>query len=146
MDFTGIGSVADFASGIVERIWPKKMDEADKAQAILEVQQALQERENRVIDAQRSIIVAEMEQGDEYTKRARPTVVYAGLLFIFLVHVVFPMAEAFGAQDLPNLSLPTEFWWAWTGVCGIWVIGRSAEKRGAKNKILEAITGGKAPL
>mgnify|MGYP006296854543 CR=1 FL=1 len=143
LDFTGLGSVADFATSIVERIWPKKMDDAEKAKAILEVQNAIRERENRVIDAQRSIIVAEMEQGDAYTKRARPTVVYAGLLFIFLVHVVIPFARAFGAQDLPDLALPGEFWWAWSGTVGIWILGRSAEKKGAKNQIIQAITGGK---
>lgn len=142
-DLTGLGSIADFASSIVERIWPEKMSEADKTAAVLQVQKALEERENKMIDAQRAIIVSEMEQGDAFTKRARPTVVYAGLLFIFLVHVVMPFAEAFGAQGLPrNLSLPSEFWWAWSGVCGIWIFGRSMEKRGSKDKIIKAITGG----
>lgn len=140
----GLGPVADFAKGVMDRIWPTKMSEEEKTAATLQLQTMLQERENQVVEAQRSIIVAEMEQGDTYTKRARPTVVYAGLLFIFLVHVVIPFAEALGAEGLPkDLALPSEFWWAWSGVCGIWMIGRSAEKHGSKHEIVKAITGGK---
>ncbi len=86
-------------------------------------------------------MVAELGQGDAYTKRARPTIVYAGLAFIFLVHVCLPMAGwvavvAAGSPlpQTPPLSLPSEFWWAWTGVCGLYAVGRTMEKRGASLK------------
>ena len=69
--------------------------------------------------------------------------VYSGLFFIFLVHVAFPIIAYITKEKLPALSLPAEFWWAWTGVCGIWVIGRSAEKRSVKGKLIGMITGGK---
>jgi len=141
MDITGLGSIASFAKSVVERIFPPKMTAAEKAQATLQLQELMEARENKVIDAQRAVIVAEMEQGDAFTKRARPTVVYAGLAFIFLVHVAFPIIAYIQKTQLPELTLPEEFWWAWTGVCGIWVIGRSAEKRGARDKIVQAITG-----
>lgn len=143
MDLTGIGSVASLAKSVVERFFPPKMNDAEKAQAELQLQEMLQERENAVIEAQQSIIVAEMQQADNYTKRARPTLVYAGLFFIFLVHVCFPLIAYFTKEQLPGLSLPEEFWWAWSGVCGIWVIGRSAEKRGAAGKVVSMITGGR---
>lgn len=143
MDLTGIGPVADLAKGIIDKIFPPKMSEAEKASAQIALQEMLQKRENLVIDAQKSIIVSEMQQGDNFTKRARPTLVYAGLVFIFLVHVVFPIAAYLTSQKLPELSLPEEFWWAWSGVCGVWVLGRSAEKRGVTGKLVGMITGNK---
>ena len=141
MDLTGLGSVADLAKGVMDKFWPPAADPNEKLKAQLALQQVVEERENKLIEAQRSIIVAEMNQGDSYTKRARPTIVYAGLLFIFMVHVLFPIMTYFSKQTLPEISLPTEFWWAWTGVCGIWIVGRSAEKKGVENKIVSMITG-----
>ena len=142
-DLTGIGSVADFASTLVQRFFPPKMTDAEKAQAQIQIQKMLQKRDNALIEAQKSIIVSEMQQGDKFTKRARPTLVYAGLFFISLVHVVFPIIAYITKEKLPGLSLPAEFWWAWTGVCGVWIVGRSAEKRGMTNKMVSIITGGK---
>jgi len=144
MDLTGLGSVADFATSIVERFFPPKMTDAEKAQAQIQLQDMLQRREDNLIDAQKSIMVSEMRQGDSFTKRARPCMVYAGLGFIFLVHVAFPIIVFFTGKPMPDLSLPGEFWWAWTGVCGVWVIGRSAEKRGSANKFFSMITGNKS--
>jgi hypothetical protein len=141
LDFTGIGSVFDFAKGIVDRIWPPDADPNQKMQAQMALQEMIEQRENQIVDAQKSIMVAEMNQGDAYTKRARPTIVYAGLAFIFLVNVAFPIIHAFTGTVAPSISLPAEFWWAWSGVCGVWVIGRSAEKRGAANKLTNMITG-----
>lgn len=146
MDITGLGSVADLAKGLVDRFLPAKMTGAEKAQAQIQMQEVLDKRETALIKSQKSIIVSEMQQADNYTKRARPTLVYSGLLFIFLVHVFFPIIAFFTKTEeaaLPVLTLPTEFWWAWSGVCGIWVVGRSAEKRGAAGKLINMITGGK---
>ena len=138
IDVTGIGSVADLARELVSRFLPEKMGDADKAKAQMDMQQILLQHENAVIEAQRSVIVAEMNQADVYTKRARPSIVYMGLAFIGLVHVALPVIAwisltAYGRPlaDMPAINLPTEFWWAWSGVCGVWVIGRTMEKNGA---------------
>lgn len=144
MDLTGLGSVADFAGTLVKRFFPPKMTDGEKAQAQVQLQEMIEKRDASLIDAQKSIIVAEMQQADNYTKRARPTLVYAGLFFIFLVHVLFPIAAFFTSKPMPeSLSLPTEFWWAWSGVCGVWAIGRSAEKKGITGKLTSLITGNK---
>lgn len=143
LDISGLGSVADFAKGLVDKFLPDKMSDAEKAQAQIQLQEVLDRRENALIESQKSIIVAEMQQSDNYTKRARPTLVYAGLLFIFLVHVAFPIVAFFTSKPMPALTLPTEFWWAWSGVCGVWVMGRSAEKRGMAGKVVGLITGNK---
>lgn len=141
IDFTGIGSVADAAKTIVNKLLPDKMSEAEKATAQLGIQQLLTARDNTLDQARRDVIVAELNQGDNYTKRARPTIVYGGLVFIGLVHVVFPMVAAFTNITTPDLALPPEFWWTWGGVTGVYSLGRSAEKRGVKNKLVGAVTG-----
>ena len=90
-----------------------------------ELQQSIENQIAKEIDAKKEIMVAEMNQGDAYTKRARPTIVYAGLGFIFLDYVLFPILAFFSQGNVPNLSLPPDFWWVWGGVCGVWMIGRT---------------------
>lgn len=140
-DLTGIGSVADLAKTVVDKFLPSRLSGQEKAAFQLELQQAVAARESALLETQKSVIVSEMQQADNYTKRARPTLVYAGLVFIFMVHVAFPMISWFTSQQMPSLALPEEFWWAWSGVCGIWVVGRSAEKRGVAGKVVETVTG-----
>ena len=140
-DIAGISSIADLAKLIIERIWPKSATELEKSQAQLMLQELIGKREDALLEVQKSIIVAELQQSDNFTKRARPSVVYVGLLFIFLVHVVFPVISWFSKEVLPPLSLPTDFWWAWGSVVSIWAIGRSAEKYGISNKLVNTITG-----
>lgn len=153
MDLTGIGTAFEFAGGLLDRFFPKKMDESERLAMQAQLSLAIDERDVQRDAQKRDIIVAEMGQGDAFTKRARPSVVYMGLVFIGLVHVVFPMVFYFAGlfkssmPILPDLSLPQEFWWAWTGVCSVWMIGRSTEKtttaKGASGKILSMITGSK---
>ena len=143
MDITGFGKVADLAKGIIDKIFPDKMSDTEKAEAQIKLQEMLQAHDLSLIAAQKEVMISEMSQCDSYTKRAQPTIVYAGLLFIFLVHVIFPMISYATKEALPELALPTEFWWAWTGVCGVWIMGRSMEKNGATHKIVKMITGGK---
>lgn len=138
-----LGPVSELAKSLIDKIFPPQADPNAKLQAQHELEMVLQQRENALVNATQEIIVAEMSQGDSYTKRARPTLVYAGLFFIFLVHVVFPIVGWFKAMQLPALSLPEEFWWAWGSVVGIWSLGRSFERKGIGGKITEAITGGK---
>lgn len=108
---------------------------------------------NTNLRAKERVLVAELQQGDNYTKRARPTVVYVGLAFIFLVHVLIPMAVYFAVmfglelpENLPELKLPTEFWLAWGGIVSTWAIGRSVEKAkigGIAGRLASVITGSK---
>jgi len=142
IDLTGIGTVAGLARDIIGRIWPASMSDAEKAEAQLKLQEILDAREQQIMAAQRDIIVAEMAQTDSFTKRARPMLIYAGLLFIFLVHVAFPIIAFISGKAQPLLSLPAEFWWAWSATVGIWSIGRSAERMGSQNKAVGIITGG----
>jgi hypothetical protein len=149
LDLTGFGSIADLAGGLLERFWPKDMDPAEKARINIEMQKVLEERENIVLKAKENVLVQELKQSDNYTKRARPTVVYSGVVFVALNYALLPMIAwiflvVTGKPiQLPDLSLPPQFWFAWTGICSTYSIGRTMEKRGNVNKIVSMVTGNK---
>ena len=86
-------------------------------------------------------MVAELDQGDNYTKRARPTIAYAGLAFILLDHVLLPYISFFSGREVPDITLPADFWYVWGAVCSVWAIGRTMEKRGSMSKVTKMITG-----
>lgn len=134
----GLGSLVKEIGGIVDQFHVSdqekaeikvKLTEAANRQAEV-MQQGVQAR----FEAVTRIIQAEMAQGDTYTKRARPTVVYAGLV-LFGVQVV---AQFWGIQ----LQVPPDFTYAWAGVVGVWMIGRSYEKaKGGPSKASSIVTG-----
>ena len=120
----------------------------EKADAKLAVQRLMLERQEQAdkmlraeLDAQREITVAELRQDDEYTKRARPSVVYMGLGAMAVNYVLLPWAARIWGADLPPIELPEAFWIAWGGVTGVYAIGRTAEKRGVRNRLTRLATG-----
>lgn len=118
---------------------------------LVEQQELLRQRDAQLLALQQQqdqtkseVIKAELEQNDLFTKRARPMVVYAGLVFIFLNYVLFPaIALLHSNQAIAPLELPEDFWWAWGGIVATWSIGRSFEKTGASNRVTRMITGSK---
>ncbi|RJX18979.1 MAG: hypothetical protein C4575_09385 [Desulforudis sp.] len=141
---TLLTTALDFAKGIVDHYFPPQMTDADKAAATMEIQKMTMARDAVLTEASKSIIVAEMAQGDNYTKRARPTLIYGGLFFIFLNYVLLPAFAFFTSKAFPKLELPTEFWWAWTGACGAWIVGRTYERAVATNRVSQLLTGTKS--
>ena len=135
---TDIGSALDFAKSLVDRWLPPQATPEERLRASLELEKMLNDRENVLVQAKASIMTAEMNQEDKYTKRGRPTIIYAGLAFIGLVHVLFPMIAwaALMLKDreiiLPTIALPDEFWMAWGGAVSIYILGRSSEKAGGE--------------
>ena len=131
---TDIGSALDFAKSLVDRWLPPQASPEERLRASLEIEKMLNDRENVLVQAKASIMTAEMAQEDKYTKRGRPTIIYAGLAFIGLVHVVFPIIAwaslmiKGGEMVLPSITLPDEFWWAWGGAVSIYIMGRTSEK------------------
>ncbi len=147
--------ISETVSSISDAVKPFITTEADRQQFALEAQrivtertQAIELRVQKELEAKQRIVEAEMAQGDNYTKRARPTVVYAGLVFIAVNHVLMPfllgVAKTAGVELAPadfQLELPAEFWMAWGGICATWVISRTKEKVGQRNAFTQAITG-----
>ncbi|MBI9061948.1 MAG: hypothetical protein JEZ14_08155 [Marinilabiliaceae bacterium] len=119
----------------------------NQRQFLAEMEQLTQKRESEVeqtiraeLKAQENILVAELQQGDRYTKRARPTVIYVGLFFILLElfgirHVVLDQLEL-GENALSIIegsdAIFKTFLAAWAGVVGVYAVGRSMEKRGTR--------------
>lgn len=120
----------------------------EKQRFKLEMETLLQKRDSEVeetlrtqLQAKERILVAELSQDDSYTKRARPTVVYAGLGFIFLNYILIPFVTYLSGGAIPPLELPAGFWAGWSGIVATWSVGRTLEKRGTDNKITRAVTG-----
>ena len=115
-----------------------------KMELILQQRDAEIEKTYRAeLDTQKSIIIAEMAQGDLYTKRARPTLVYAGLGILLVNHVLLPWAAHFLGQSIPMITLPDIFWISWGTTVSVWSVGRSAERRGMNNTFIKLVTGNK---
>ena len=112
----------------------------------LKLQQQLLEREREIeqtvraeLDARKTIMLAELNQGDLYTKRARPTILYAGLVLIgFEVFGLRPLilSSISASPDIISGSkeIFTNFLYVWGAVAGVYTIGRSTEKFGKTPK------------
>ena len=142
----GISDVVNSVGDIVDRFTLTKEEKQnfkmEMQSQLMKLEGELEETYRKELDARQEIIKAEMAQGDKYTKRARPTIIYSGILFIFLVYVIVPViAYISGATQMPDIKLPAEFWWAWGTVVSVYGAGRTAEKIGVTNKLTNFITG-----
>ena len=145
------GGLVKMGKGIAEIVDTFKMTDDEKARFNLDMETLLQKAGSELEQTMRTelqtkerIMVAELTQGDNYTKRARPTVVYFGLVIIAWNYSVVPFMGAVIGMSMPLMPLPDEFWYAWGGVVATWSVGRTMERRGAKNNLLTVI-GGKQP-
>lgn len=142
---SGLGATIE---GIGSTIKKFVTTDGDRMQMQKELEVILQKRDSEIeqtlrksLEAKEKIIVAELNQGDNYTKRARPTVVYFGLLVILYNYCIIPTIQMVKGLSMQTFDLPTEFWIAWGGIVATWSIGRSSEKRGNRDKVTSFITG-----
>ena len=126
------------------------LSDEEKLKLKIRLQELLQKRDSEIeqtirkeLETRERIMVAELQQGDKFTKRARPSIIYFGLFVIFYNYCLVPTIQTIWQVTVSPFTLPTEFWAGWSAVVGIYAIGRSAEKRGAVSKIVQAITGNK---
>lgn len=161
MDFLGKlfsssagGFVESVGSTVHKFITTDKEREEFKIQleALLQKRDAeLEETLRTELKAKERIMVAEMQSGDRYTMRARPTIVYFGLLAIMFNFCFIPLVKLIaGSPDFEPFSLPEEFWWAWGSVVSAYSIGVSVERTGFRNRVLDkgigAVTGSNQTL
>lgn len=149
------GAAVNFAEGMAGIIDRFVQTPEEKAEFQLALEQLMQQRDSELeqtiraeLGAKERVMVAEMQSGDTYTKRARPTLVYFGLLIIAWNHALLPTiawALPLLVPDIvvypPHVDLPEAFWLAWGSTVGVWSVGRSMERRGAKNNLVSLITG-----
>ncbi|MFZ0255386.1 MAG: holin family protein [Gammaproteobacteria bacterium] len=147
--FSGsLGSLVEQVGNVVDNF---HLSAEEKQQFKLELEALLQRRDSEIeqtlrseLEAKERILVAELEQGDSFTKRARPTVVYAGLGFIFFNYGLVPALAWLSGAEVAPLELPSEFWWGWSGIVATWSVGRSLERMGAHNRFTHVATGSPA--
>ena len=92
------GGLVKIGKGIADIVDQFKLTDDEKAKFELEMETLLQKATAELEQTMRAelqtkerILVAELNQGDNYTKRARPTVVYGGLGFIAINYVIAPI-------------------------------------------------------
>lgn len=141
-------AIVDKVAGAVDAL---HLSGEEKQKFKIEMEALLQKRDSELeqtlraeIQSKERVLVAELSQGDNYTKRARPTLVYFGLFVIFFNYCLIPLLQFFKGVDVKAFDLPVEFWYSWGGVVGTWSLGRSAERVGFRNRTTEAVTGTKA--
>lgn len=141
--FTGgiVDTVANVADRFIETDDEKRQF---KLQIEAELSKRVAEAEattRSIIDARAKVITAELQQGDNYTKRARPTLIYFGMGMICINYLIIPLIQTVKGVAIAPFILPTEFWVAWGGAVSVYTIGRSFEKSGASNKFSRVSTG-----
>lgn len=127
-----IKDIASMAGGILKPV-------AELIDQISTTDEEKQKLKNEIavagMKAKEAIITAELQQDDKYTKRARPTIVYVGLGAFILNYILFPWISYFSSLffsfelELPTIQFPSEFWYAWGGVTGVYAWRRSTEKK-----------------
>ena len=143
----GAGDLANAVGNVADKF---NFSGEEKANFKLEMEKLLQKRDSEIeqtirteLEAKERVLVAELSQGDNYTKRARPTVVYMGLLMALINYVIIPNVVLFLGAIIQPFPLPEVFWYGWSGIVTTWSIGRTMEKRGARGRLTSMITGSK---
>jgi hypothetical protein len=149
----GAGGLLSGIGGIIDKF---QLSPKDREQMKLEMEGLLMQKEKDAEDTYRlelqsktQVMQAELAQGDNYTKRARPTIIYAGLIFILLElfglrH--FFMSLMFKDDVLKIMTKSSDdifqtFLITWASVAGVYSIGRTVEKSGKANQVTNFITG-----
>jgi len=122
---------------VVQMEKTKKQVEIEKARFSRQKQEEIERTIRTELDAKKAVLVAELNQGDKYTKRARPTVVYLGLVFILmeLLGLRLMLLNKMGISEniiINSNDVFANFMYAWAGVIGAYSIGRSVEKSGVR--------------
>lgn len=143
--FTGgfIEDIANVADKFIETPDEKREFKVLIEQEITKREQAAEQTIRSELEAKSAIMTAEMNQDDLYTKRARPTMLYSGLVMIFVNYILVPFIQTVMEVKVDPFDLPTEFWVAWGGVAGIYSLGRTVEKSGKSSKTSRLVTGNK---
>ena len=139
-----IGTVIEQGAAIADEFHLSGEEKAEFKQRdeerLLKLREAIETTVQARYSAVSKIIASEMQHGSNFTKNARPSLVYSGLAMFFIKMI----GSGFGVE----FDIPSEFTYTWGGVCGVWVLGRStervAENGGLLGKAAAMATGNKA--
>jgi hypothetical protein len=133
-----VGAIIKPAAELIDGLTTTKEEKLQLKNELTRIENQFSEKllsyDETVAKAKTEIMVAELKQDDKFTKRARPWIIYGGLMALGLNHIILPWAAwimaAVGATQaaLPSINLPGEFWFAWGGAAGVYAFRRTAEK------------------
>lgn len=124
-----IGQVSNLVAQFHLSPEQKQQFDAQMAQLQQSAQQQANDYEVKLNDIAGQNIRAEADSGDNYTRRARPSVIWFGLLFILWDYCVLPTLVTLDTHlRLPEVLLPQWFWEVWGVVVTGYVFARSTEK------------------
>jgi hypothetical protein len=141
----GLGAMAEGAASIIEALQAGKIKKHE-AEAML---QELKDRElarghedfKAELGAKERIIVAELQQGDTFTKRARPFVIYTGPVIVFALAIMYYISWWKNTTMPPTPDFILWYLGAWAGYGSVYAFGRTKEKLGAGNSFTKLVTG-----
>jgi len=105
-DLTGIGSVFDFGSKVIDKIFP---DAGERERAKLELIKAQSEGQLKELEIQLSAILAEASSSDPWTSRARPSFLYVVYVLI-LSSIPMGALYAFSPETAQAISIGFSEW------------------------------------
>lgn len=132
-DLTGLSSVFDFGTKLIDKIWPDKTaQEAERNKAQLALLQLQQNGDFTELTERMKAIVAEAQSQDPWTSRARPSFLYVMYVMILMgipmgiLSVFNPTAAVQIASGMKAWlsAIPTEF----VQLFGIGYVGYSAAR------------------
>lgn len=139
LDITGLGSLFDFGSKIIDKVLPDK-DAADKAK--LDLLTAQQTGALKELELSMSAILEEARSADKWTSRARPSFLY--VFYFLLVAMIFigPLVGIFAPAQMDAFyanvakgfaAIPEELWWTFSaGYLGYTGARTFEKKKGVK--------------
>ncbi len=129
-----IGPLVTGAFGLIDKLHlskQEKLEFKERMQSMVldhqkEVERTIQE-ESRSTS---KIITTELKQDDKYTKRARPTVIYVGIVLIVWSYIIVPILVSYNMlNDVGEDGvIPSFFWNSWAAIVAVYAGGRSYEK------------------
>lgn len=119
-----IPTILSFLGPVLNRIIP---DPAKQAEIQLELTKALVDKDTGILVAMKDVMVADSQQEDKYTKRARPTVVYWSMSMITLIGILGVFGKA---ETIINslAAVPSDLYTLMTVGIGAFSVSRGLEK------------------
>lgn len=121
---TIIPAILSTLGPILNKIIP---DPQKQAEVQLEMAKALADKESGVLNAMKEVMVADAQQDDKYTKRARPTVVYWSMGLITLIGVAGVFNDA-GPIISALQAVPSDLYTLMSVGIGAFGFSRGVEK------------------
>ncbi len=119
-----IDDILKIVGPVLSRVLP---DPQKQAEIQLELTKALMDKDNGILQASQAVMVADANQDDKFTKRARPSVVYWAMGMITLIGT----AGLFGHAE-PIISalsaVPSDLYQLMTVGIGAFGVSRGLEK------------------